>query len=190
MGTVLDKYKHKRRGLRAQQEELASAAQLLAEVESNEAALQDHVAGLDADLDIIDRELAEQESKQERARRQASKVVITHRKDAGDSTTETAEERDFRIRHTRDFNKRIVEGLTGAVEKHPDLRPELSMLFDRENITMPSPSRVGSRTGSLASGSSRASSRIGGSSVASSRRSSVSRHITGGRTQPPTAAEA
>lgn len=181
--TALDKYKHKRRELRSHQEELTALTQTLNEISEEDSYHRDEVNRLAANADRIDRELSEQQGKKERATRQAQKLVSKHRREAGDPQVETVEEKDFKLRYLKDFNRKMIDGINAAAAKQPDVGAELSMLYDRAGIVPPS--RSGSVTSSMY-GSSR-----GGSSVASSKYSSKNAAgVTLSRKQPATAAEA
>ena len=92
------------------------------------------------------------QEKRARALRQASRLVKAHREAAHVSDDATLEERDFRLRHLRDFTKnvccvrvdvgvvtqcssQITQQVDAAIHDFPDLVPEVQMLYDRAGIT-------------------------------------------------------
>merc|ERR1712046_416650 len=117
-----------------------------------------------ANLDV---EMAEQKGKMQRAMSMAKQIVKLHRKDTGSVGEETDVELDFQLRQLKDFTGKVLGAMNELVERNPDIRPEVSMLYGQAGIKPPSTGR-----------------RTGGSSISSS--SSVSSRVSARRTKPQT----
>lgn len=100
----MDKYKHKRREVRDLHEELSAMQATLEDLSLQDNDLRRVVEQAEANLDGIDRDLAEQSAKLTRASKQAEKMIAQHRQTAG---AESLAELDFAYKQARLFNQKV-----------------------------------------------------------------------------------
>lgn len=82
--------------------------------------------------------------------RQVQQLVHRHRQGAGvSSEQDTPEERDFEYRQLRDFNRRIMQDIDALVQAHPEIAPQVRLMYDRSGIKPPA-ATPGSRSSSVA----------------------------------------
>ncbi|XP_041848728.1 coiled-coil domain-containing protein 39 [Melanotaenia boesemani] len=86
----------------------------------------------------LKKEITSQQEKIERARKQCSKLTREIRS-AKNTTTETLEERDIKLKESKEFRKRINKMLNEAMEQDPGLRPVLEKYFQQANLSLPAP---------------------------------------------------
>jgi hypothetical protein len=105
---------------------------------------------MEAEMQELDRELHEQQSKLERALRRAQQLIAAHRAKRGlQPDEESLEEQDCHLRQLTEFTTRVMRDLDAVVAQHPDLSVQKQMLFDQAGLQAPK-AVPGSRTGSLA----------------------------------------
>eukprot|EP00041_Stephanoeca_diplocostata_P024511 m.623129 g.623129 ORF g.623129 m.623129 type:complete len:930 (-) comp22544_c0_seq6:533-3322(-) len=170
--TAVDKYKHKRRELRLQQEALAAARTEHTTVARALETARGDMAVLTEEVHALERELEDQQAKLRRATSQAEKVLTQYRKQhlggeapegsGASGEGETVAEKAFRLRNMRESNAGVLEQIDRVVHELPDIRPQVSLLYDRLGITralQPPRSAGSSRLSSAASSRSAASSK-------------------------------
>eukprot|EP00040_Diaphanoeca_grandis_P030201 m.178126 g.178126 ORF g.178126 m.178126 type:complete len:946 (-) comp31925_c1_seq1:27-2864(-) len=178
--TTLDKYKHKRRELRLQQEQLDLVQQDLARNAADIDTTNASLSSLVGETQNLQRELDDQEAKKERARRQAAKLAAAFRQG---SSGESVPEKDFKLKHMQQDLAKSMDQVDQVLEVNPDLKPLVSLAYSNAGIKRPI-RPTSSRGSSIASRSSMSSR----STVRSSR--TTSRAGTGSRTKPSTSQEA
>ncbi|XP_061746319.1 coiled-coil domain-containing protein 39 [Nerophis ophidion] len=87
----------------------------------------------------LNKELASQQEKIQRAVKQCSKLTRKIRS-SRNTNSETFEEKDVRLKLLKDFNKSINKMLHDAIQDQPDLRSILEKYFTQANLSFPSPS--------------------------------------------------
>lgn len=91
------------------------------------------------------------QAKIQRAVTQVQQLVKKHREAAGaHGGNETLEELDFEYRQLRDFNQRIMQDIEALVKAHPEIAPQVQLMYERSGIKFSAPSAPGSRGSSLA----------------------------------------
>lgn len=171
--TVMDRFRHSRRERNKLQAKAEQLRTISSHAESEVESRYNDINETSAAIANLDSELASQQAKFDRAESTAKQIVKMHRKDAGDPTSETEAELDFKLKHMKDFNRSILSSLDALVQQHPEIGTELSMLYEQAGIDAKA----------------MLPRRMGGSSVTSSR-ASVSSRGSSRRTQPSTAAQA
>ncbi|KAI9358333.1 hypothetical protein DFJ73DRAFT_957800 [Zopfochytrium polystomum] len=182
---AMERYKVKRHEIQTLQQALTALERTLSNSVSEESIKQQVVAALDAQLSSLDREVADQTAKRDRAFKHAVSANRQMRKAAGGGATAlerlSTDELDFRLRECRDLGGLVHAELLRVLEQFPDAMARVPALFAEHNIAAPSApiSRVPSRAESVMSTASAGSS--------SGRRSSIkTMSFTGaGVTKPP-----
>ncbi len=72
-----------------------------------------------------------------------------------EAEADSLEELDFEYRQLREFNNRILQEMDAVVKAHPEIGPQVQMMYDRSGIKPGNsgvPSVASSRVGSVAGG--------------------------------------
>ncbi|XP_054624174.1 coiled-coil domain-containing protein 39 [Dunckerocampus dactyliophorus] len=133
-----DTLKYKRRQikeLQQEQQEMNNALESLLQAKRVESDNIEHTKSL---ISKLNREVASQQAKIQRAAKQCFKLTQQVRS-SRNTKAETFEEKDIRLRQLKDFNKSINKMLHDATKDKPDLRSVLEKYFLQSSLSFPSP---------------------------------------------------
>ncbi|KAF4089594.1 hypothetical protein AMELA_G00067820 [Ameiurus melas] len=171
-----DKLKFKRCQIRELQEHIEVMSSSLNSLQQEEATQTKRNADLQACIVSLKKELISQQEKLDRATKQSSKLTKEIRS-TKNTTEETFEERDIKLKELKDSRKVANKMLLEVMEQYPELQATLQMYFMQSGLALPSssstPSSRSSKLSSARSSVSLRSSRSSGSSADSSTRSSA-----------------
>ncbi|KAM9501885.1 coiled-coil domain-containing protein 39 isoform 1-T2 [Clarias gariepinus] len=162
--------KFRRRQIKELQENIEVMNDSLNSLRQEEDAQSNRNADLQARIASLKRELISQQEKLDRANKQSTKLIKEIR--SGKNTTEeTFEERDIKLKELKECKKTVNKLLLEIMEQQPDLRSILEMYFLQVGLALPSPSSTPSgRCSKLSSARSSVSLRSSGPSAHSSPR--------------------
>ncbi|XP_026791805.3 coiled-coil domain-containing protein 39 [Pangasianodon hypophthalmus] len=171
-----EKVKFKRRQIRELQENIEAMSSSLNSLQQEEVAQTKRNVDLHARIVSLNKELVSQQEKLDRATKQSSKLKKEIRS-TKNTTEETFEERDIKLKELKDCKKAINKMLLDVMEQYPDLQAILQTYYMQANLPLPSPASTpssrSSKLSSACSSFSLRSSRSSGPSADSSARGSA-----------------
>eukprot|EP00039_Didymoeca_costata_P010308 m.138697 g.138697 ORF g.138697 m.138697 type:complete len:982 (-) comp14780_c0_seq5:948-3893(-) len=168
LGTIMDGFRHRRRERNEIHHHVDNMRIEVHNIEAQLHEVQHQLDTIKAKKTQLETNMIDQEGKLDRAMNSARQAVKTYRKQEEVKFTggETSVEIDFRVRQTKEFNKKVLYNLENLVTKHPQIHTEVNMLFERAGFE-PTGSHRRPQTGLSSRSSSRASSRASTASIRS-----------------------
>nr|XP_057923727.1 coiled-coil domain-containing protein 39 [Doryrhamphus excisus] len=133
-----DTLKYKRKQIKELQQEEQDMNNTLESLLQAKRVESDNIQQTKSLMGKLNRELASQQDKIQRAAKQCSKLTQQVRS-SRNTKEETFEEKDIRLRQLKDFNKNINKMLHDVTEDKPDLRSVLEKYFLQSCMSFPSP---------------------------------------------------
>ncbi|XP_061550367.1 coiled-coil domain-containing protein 39 [Phycodurus eques] len=135
---IEDTLKYKRRQVRELQQDQQELNNVLESVLQAKQVENQKIEYMQSLISKLNREVASQQEKINRAKKQCSKLTQKIRS-SRNTKAETFEEKDIRLRQLKDFNKSINKMLNDATKDRADLRSVLERYLLQTNLSFPSP---------------------------------------------------
>ncbi len=147
---VMDTCKRKRVEIQDLQARLAESERQFNNETAKEADRIQRVQMLEAKCEVMEREIADQATKRNRAIQFVKKASKQHRQKQGKNSL-TLDEADFMIRSHREISTLALKDLEKLSQTYPELIPKVQSLMEMHGIQPPSRSvsRVSSRASSV-----------------------------------------
>ncbi|XP_056148597.1 coiled-coil domain-containing protein 39 [Lampris incognitus] len=173
------KYKYQKRQIKELEEDIQIMNSTLESLLQEGQKQEEHTTVIQSHFIQLNKELASQKEKLDRATKQCSKLTKEIHS-ANKTQLETFEEQDIELRETREFNKTTDRMLLDAMRENADLAAVIEKYFLQVNVPLPSPASIPASRQSSYTNSARSSvsSRSVESSASSSPRSSALQSAT------------